>query len=482
MTVILTPKYKIIPSSVIPNGLIDIEYSSEGFTPMGTMVSPKKDTSVGGMQAGATTLQQGSGNDVFRISPQGIHLGGANFEDAPFSVDMQGNLTATRGTFSGELSAPTGIIGGFTIDTNSLSTGEFNTLNTLYFGSSGLSLSNVFKVTSAGVLTASSGIIGGWNIQETLLSSEISGARIELDKGNNRISIFDDVNSKVVMGYLDGLPKNDGSGNWGASNYGFWVRAGDLLSIDGDTEYISGDWIVQDDASYLVNDASDNTIIRLGTDTGEKGLFIYNTSGTQLAKFISDEVFIGEVGNSLTYDTTNGLVIEGDITATTGSIGGFDIGTDYIRDVANSFGMASTVSGSDDVRFWAGDTFANRATAPFRVTESGYLVARLSSIATYTPSSASTATLDCSTANDHRITMPAGNITIALSNVLVGQKFTVSITQDGGGGRTVTWFSTIRWSDGAVPVLSTAASKRDTFGFICTGSNTYDGFILGLYI
>lgn len=67
--------------------------------------------------------------------------------------------------------------------------------------------------------------------------------------------------------------------------------------------------------------------------------------------------------------------ISGTITATTGSIGGFDVGSDYIRDSINSFGLASTVTGGDDVRFWAGDTFANRATAPFRITEAGILVA-----------------------------------------------------------------------------------------------------------
>lgn len=55
----------------------------------------------------------------------------------------------------------------------------------------------------------------------------------------------------------------------------------------------------------------------------------------------------------------------------TSSIGGFQIGADYIRDVANSFGLASTVTGGDDVRFWAGATFANRATAPARITEAG---------------------------------------------------------------------------------------------------------------
>lgn len=64
-------------------------------------------------------------------------------------------------------------------------------------------------------------------------------------------------------------------------------------------------------------------------------------------------------------------VFSGAITASSGTIGGFSVGSDYIRDAADSMGLASTVSGSDDVRFWAGDTFANRATAPFRVTEAG---------------------------------------------------------------------------------------------------------------
>lgn len=98
---------------------------------------------------------------------------------------------------------------------------------------------------------------------------------------------------------------------------------------------------------------------------------------------------------------------------------------------------------------------------------------------TYTPSASGTATLDLSLGNDHRITMPAGNITIALSNEQVGQKFLVSITQDSGGSRTVTWFTTIKWAGGSAPTLTTTANKRDTFGFVVTGSGTYDGFIVG---
>lgn len=99
---------------------------------------------------------------------------------------------------------------------------------------------------------------------------------------------------------------------------------------------------------------------------------------------------------------------------------------------------------------------------------------------TYTPAGAATATLDLNKGNEHRITMPAGNITIAISNEIDGQKFVVSITQDGTGSRTVTWFSTIKWVNGVAPTLTTTASKRDTFVFICTGVDTYDGFIVGL--
>ena len=69
--------------------------------------------------------------------------------------------------------------------------------------------------------------------------------------------------------------------------------------------------------------------------------------------------------------TATNAVISGTITATVGFIGGFALGTDYIRDVADSFGMASTVTGGNDIRMWAGSTFANRATAPFRVYEDG---------------------------------------------------------------------------------------------------------------
>ena len=95
---------------------------------------------------------------------------------------------------------------------------------------------------------------------------------------------------------------------------------------------------------------------------------------------------IGGSASSVDWNVTtaNTLTVVGSITASSGTIGGFSIGADYIRDAANSFGLASTVTGGDDVRFWAGATFANRATAPFRLTEAGVLTAASGTIGGWT--------------------------------------------------------------------------------------------------
>ena len=84
------------------------------------------------------------------------------------------------------------------------------------------------------------------------------------------------------------------------------------------------------------------------------------------------------------YAEFTNVFVSGNIEALTGSIGGFEIGSDYVRDEADSFGLSSTVTVGDDVRFWAGSTFDNRATAPFRVLESGIIVAESGTVGGFT--------------------------------------------------------------------------------------------------
>lgn len=53
------------------------------------------------------SFQVGYGGKNMRVDSQGLWLGADKFADAPFSVDMEGNMKATSGVFSGTVSAAT---------------------------------------------------------------------------------------------------------------------------------------------------------------------------------------------------------------------------------------------------------------------------------------------------------------------------------------------------------------------------------------
>jgi len=93
-------------------------------------------------------------------------------------------------------------------------------------------------------------------------------------------------------------------------------------------------------------------------------------------------------------------------------------------------------------------------------------------------SDGATITFDLNDGNTQGVTL-GDNRTLAISNEVAGQKFMLRLLQDGTGGRTVTWFSTIKWAGGSAPTLTTTASKADVFGFLCTAADTYDGFVVG---
>lgn len=87
---------------------------------------------------------------------------------------------------------------------------------------------------------------------------------------------------------------------------------------------------------------------------------------------------------------------------------------------------------------------------------------------------------DLSTSNVFTRILDGTNGTLSLSNVSVGQFFMIELVQDAVGGRIPTWFTTIKWTGGTAPTLSTAANKKDSFMFRCTGANTFDGYIAGM--
>ena len=90
-----------------------------------------------------------------------------------FGVTKSGALYATGATISGTITATTltatqaGTIGPWKIDSTAIYKGtaaNYATAGVLYFGNSGLSLTDKFLVSNAGELTAISGSIAGWKI------------------------------------------------------------------------------------------------------------------------------------------------------------------------------------------------------------------------------------------------------------------------------------------------------------------------------
>jgi len=275
---------------------------------------------IGGFSIGATTLTGGTTNIILDSSNKAISINSATYGSD--GVQIQYNAGDPR-IYIGD-----GTSQFFKFDGTNVSFSGTNCSLTAG-GTFTASSASITGAISTSNITATGGTIGSWIIGTDLLKSTASGARIELNKTKSRISIFDSSAEKVAMGYLDGLAKNaSGGGTWGAGDYGFWALNGDKLVIDGDAEYQAGDWIIKNDGSYLIQDSLNNTIIRLGTDTGEKGLFIYNTSGTKLAKLISDSIYIGTTGAYIQYTVAGGLDIVGDISATsTVNISGYLVAT-----------------------------------------------------------------------------------------------------------------------------------------------------------
>ncbi len=100
----------------------------------------------------------------------------------------------------------------------------------------------------------------------------------------------------------------------------------------------------------------------------------------------------------------------------------------------------------------------------------------------YTPATWSqTVALDCAVNNVHIVTGHTDGtaITFTVANATNSQCFIVSILQGSGTVSTIAArFNTVRRAWGSAPTLTATLNKRDTFGFIRTWTNTYDGFII----
>jgi hypothetical protein len=62
--------------------------------------------------------------------------------------------------------------------------------------------------------------------------------------------------------------------------------------------------------------------------------------------------------------------------------------------------------------------------------------------------------------------------TITMPTAALGKSFILLLRQDATGSRTVTW-STVNWSGGTAPTITSTASKQDIFSFFSDGTSWY---------
>ena len=119
------------------------------FTNVEYIPPPVSNTSVPQELTDITNIQMGYGSKVFRADEQGIWLGAKRFVDAPFSVDMEGNIIATT-----------------------------------------LSLGNYISKTDTG--------------QNVTGDFQLGASNMVLDGNNKRILINDGTNNRVLIGFQSG--------------------------------------------------------------------------------------------------------------------------------------------------------------------------------------------------------------------------------------------------------------------------------------
>ena len=211
----------------------------------------------------------------------------------------------------------------------------------------------------------------------------------------------------------------------------------------------------------------------LGSAVGTLEQVLGTTGGTAVLKNFS-------AGKFAVYDnggTLNNAIV-GTPRITGGTASSFLMGTSRMQGgtVANAIVGTSTVQGGTVANAVVGTSSIVGGTAQAYQSKTHTLgsVAVSGTVST-------TQNFDLSAASRFLLNMPnsAGSITLTVSNVTANQPFLIEIMQGTAGLGTINWFSTIRWAGSAAPTQTLTGSRKDTFGFIATGTNTFDGYIVG---
>jgi len=364
-----------------------------------------------------------SSNQAFISDANGIYLGGSNFSTAVFSVDMNGNLTASSATITGSITATTGTIGGWTVTATTLQSTNI-TLD---------SSNEVILLGSATAPLTGDGIFFGKDgAAFEFRAGSISGSKYLHYDGTNLNLVGGAISSSIITALGAGSEiaiqgwQFDGAFSATDNDTVAWAT-GTITLLDGTTYSITGantgnitavTYIYLDiavsttllqtstTASDAVgsgkilmavaednSDATKNATFQVFGGSGGQGVFI--TADNIAANTITADEILGNTitaseiaATTITGTEISSLSISGkSITADTGTIGGWTLSAgnfssgDVTIDATNE---KFTMGTGDDIlildaadstyRIAVGD--ATYADAPFSVTKEGDVLAK----------------------------------------------------------------------------------------------------------
>ena len=223
------------------------------------------ETPEGNQSINTGALAIGNGSQVFRADRSGLWLGASAFTDAPFSVNMAGDVIATSITVSGYIA-----VGGAGADVNS--------------GAVSISAD---KINISGSTTFSSGYDPADKLDEVggRYNSAASGARVRIfPDSDTGLQVIDDSGDTVFKALVGGTNVGDVEiGDYGSNKGLKWDKRSSTFTVKGSLTMGSGSTLSADyiTAGTLTGRtvrtaSSDKRVEISGTDNSIK---IYNTGG-----------------------------------------------------------------------------------------------------------------------------------------------------------------------------------------------------------